>query len=69
MRIAHHVQIGAASTQRVVEAPDNDQAEYWLRLLRELDSARVSTIHSFCASLLRSHAVGGLKFIDDSARA
>jgi ATP-dependent helicase/nuclease subunit A len=32
-------------------------SEYWLQLLRSLDSARVSTIHSFCASLLRTHAV------------
>ncbi|MGE5191808.1 MAG: UvrD-helicase domain-containing protein, partial [Deltaproteobacteria bacterium] len=34
-----------------------DQAEHWLAIVREMDSARISTIHSFCASLLRSHAV------------
>jgi ATP-dependent helicase/nuclease subunit A len=34
----------------------SEQGDYWLRLLRSLDSARVSTIHSFCGSLLRSHA-------------
>ena len=28
----------------------------WQRLLREIDSARVSTIHAFCTALLRSHA-------------
>jgi ATP-dependent helicase/nuclease subunit A len=32
------------------------QQDAWLRLLRELDTARVSTIHAFCTSLLRSHA-------------
>jgi ATP-dependent helicase/nuclease subunit A len=34
-----------------------DQVEKWLAIVREMDSARISTIHSFCASLLRSHAV------------
>ena len=29
----------------------------WLELVRDLDSARISTIHSFCALLLRAHAV------------
>ena len=28
----------------------------WQRLLREIDTARVSTIHAFCTALLRSHA-------------
>jgi len=32
-------------------------ANAWLALLRELETARISTIHSFCGSLLRSHAV------------
>lgn len=30
---------------------------HWLNITREIDSARVSTIHSFCASILRSSAV------------
>ncbi len=34
-----------------------EQAGYWLALLRELDSARISTIHAFCGGLLRAHAV------------
>jgi ATP-dependent helicase/nuclease subunit A len=34
---------------------DDDRAA-WQRLLREIDSARVSTIHAFCTALLRSHA-------------
>jgi ATP-dependent helicase/nuclease subunit A len=33
------------------------QVPYWLNLVRELDAARISTIHSFCGTLLRSHAV------------
>ena len=34
-----------------------DAVEHWLAILRGLDSARISTIHSFCTSLLRSQAV------------
>jgi ATP-dependent helicase/nuclease subunit A len=34
-----------------------DQEAAWLQLMRELHGARISTIHSFCDSLLRSHAV------------
>jgi len=34
-----------------------DEVDYWLAIVRQLDTARISTIHSFCASLLRSHAV------------
>ncbi len=34
-----------------------EEVEHWRELLRELDSARISTIHSFCGALLRSHAV------------
>ncbi|QEG35181.1 UvrD-helicase domain-containing protein [Bythopirellula goksoeyrii] len=40
---------------KVATAVDEQQA--WRRLLRILDTARISTIHSFCGSLLRSHAV------------
>ena len=46
--------------QKCYERLQNAQGEkaaYWLSLLRALDAARVSTIHSFCGSLLRSHAV------------
>lgn len=41
---------------RLENCPD-DEAEHWLALTRQLDAARVSTIHSFCASLLRANAV------------
>ena len=48
--------IRAACQRRLQECPEG-QADYWLDLVRDLDSARISTIHSFCASLLRSQAV------------
>ena len=48
--------IRAACHRRLIDAPE-DQVDYWLELIRELDTARISTIHSFCGSLLRSHAV------------
>lgn len=48
--------IRAACSRRLLECPD-DQAAYWLELVRDLDSARISTIHAFCGALLRSHAV------------
>jgi ATP-dependent helicase/nuclease subunit A len=32
-------------------------ADYWSELLRSLDAARISTIHAYCGSLLRSRAV------------
>jgi ATP-dependent helicase/nuclease subunit A len=40
-----------------LEGASDDQAEYWLDLVRQIDAARISTVHSFCTSLLRSHAV------------
>ncbi|MEX2141164.1 MAG: UvrD-helicase domain-containing protein [Pirellulales bacterium] len=48
--------IRAKCFERLQQAPP-EQGDYWLGLLRSLDSARVSTIHSFCGTLLRSHAV------------
>ncbi len=30
---------------------------YWADILRQLESARISTIHSFCSGLLRAHAI------------
>ncbi|MCC6123942.1 MAG: UvrD-helicase domain-containing protein [Pirellulales bacterium] len=45
-----------ACYERLRQCPE-DEVEHWRELLRELDSARISTIHSFCGSLLRSHAV------------
>lgn len=34
-----------------------DEVAHWQTVIRGLDSARISTIHSFCTSILRSHAV------------
>lgn len=48
--------IRKACHKRLIECPEQE-ADHWLALLRELDAARISTIHSFCALLLRSHAV------------
>ena len=36
--------------------PENE-VEHWQTVIRGLDSARISTIHSFCTSILRTHAV------------
>ena len=33
------------------------EAPYWTEVSRHLDAARISTIHSFCSSLLHTHAV------------
>lgn len=43
--------------QRLLEATDAAEADFWLDVERQLDSARVSTIHAFCVSLLRSQAI------------
>jgi ATP-dependent helicase/nuclease subunit A len=38
-------------------APGDDEAETWARHLRALESAPISTIHAFCGTLLRQHAI------------
>jgi ATP-dependent helicase/nuclease subunit A len=48
--------IRSACHQRLQQCDAGD-VEHWLAILRGLDSARISTIHSFCTSLLRSRAV------------
>ena len=48
--------IRAACHQRLHSCPP-EQVDHWLGILRGLDAARISTIHSFCTSLLRSQAV------------
>jgi ATP-dependent helicase/nuclease subunit A len=45
-----------ACSERLKQCSE-EEVEHWRELLRDLDSARISTIHSFCGSLLRSHAV------------
>src|SRR6266480_1316545 len=39
------------------QAPDEQEAERWARHLRGLETAPISTIHSFCGTLLRQNAV------------
>lgn len=48
--------IRSACQQRLEQCDDAD-VEHWLGILRGLDAARISTIHSFCTGLLRTHAV------------
>ncbi len=45
-----------ACQERLQQCEGSD-VEHWLGVLRGLDSARISTIHSFCTSLLRANAV------------
>ncbi len=42
--------------ERFCQASDPEERQTWNQLIRSLDSARISTIHSFCATLLRNHA-------------
>jgi ATP-dependent helicase/nuclease subunit A len=48
--------IRAQCGQRLKECAERD-ISHWLAILRGLDAARISTIHSFCSGLLRRHAV------------
>ncbi len=48
--------IRAECARRICASPAA-VAPHWLQIAREMDSARISTIHAFCAALLRSHAV------------
>jgi ATP-dependent helicase/nuclease subunit A len=43
--------------ERLQAAATTADQDYWLRLLRAIEAARVSTIHAFCASLLRANAI------------
>ncbi|QDT74133.1 UvrD-helicase domain-containing protein [Lacipirellula limnantheis] len=43
--------------ERLQSAQDDQEAAAWQRLMRSMDGARISTIHSFCTQLLRSYAV------------
>jgi ATP-dependent helicase/nuclease subunit A len=48
--------IREACGKRLRDAEEKHVA-HWLGTIRELDSARIATIHSYCGTLLRSHAV------------
>ena len=41
---------------RLQEASEPDERTAWQRLIRAMDGAQISTIHSFCTALLRNHA-------------
>lgn len=48
--------IRSACREKLQSCPPDD-VPHWLAVLYGLDTARITTIHSFCAGLLRSHAV------------
>jgi len=48
--------IRAACTARLRECPA-EEVDHWLTVMRAIDTARISTIHAFCAALLRTFAV------------
>ena len=48
--------IRSACSSRIEKCAESDVA-HWLSILRSIDGARISTIHSFCAGFLRRHAV------------
>jgi ATP-dependent helicase/nuclease subunit A len=48
--------IRTACYDRLKLTKNAKEEQHWLRLLREIDAARISTIHAFCTSLLRAHA-------------
>lgn len=47
--------IRQACRERLQKAAE-EEVPYWLKIVRDVDSARISTIHSFCGSLLRANA-------------
>ena len=48
------IRVGCAERLRNASA---EHREHWQMIVREMDSARIGTIHAFCASLLRTYAV------------
>jgi ATP-dependent helicase/nuclease subunit A len=49
--------IRRAVLAHLVAAADDTEAERWAAHLRGLEAAQISTIHAFCGTLLRQHAV------------
>ncbi|MEM9659889.1 MAG: UvrD-helicase domain-containing protein, partial [Planctomycetota bacterium] len=49
--------IRARCYEELSRASEPRRAAAWQRLMRAMESARISTIHSFCADLLRKHYV------------
>ncbi len=48
--------VRARCYRRLEQATDPSERQAWSRLIRALDAARISTIHSFCGTLLRNYA-------------
>src|SRR3984957_9115678 len=48
---------GAVEAHLRAAAPGDPAGDMWARHLRMLETAPISTIHAFCAALLRQHAV------------
>ena len=49
--------IRRAVLQQLQAAPDDTAAQRWVGHLRALETAEISTIHAFCAALLRQQAI------------
>jgi ATP-dependent helicase/nuclease subunit A len=49
--------IRRAIVQKLRIAPEGEEVDRWANHLRGLETAQISTIHAFCANLLRQHAV------------
>ncbi|HEY4232108.1 MAG TPA: UvrD-helicase domain-containing protein [Lacipirellulaceae bacterium] len=49
--------IRSTCRDRMQQAASTKEQDYWLQMLRAIETARVSTIHAFCTSLLRRHAI------------
>lgn len=49
--------IRRAVVQQVKAAADEEAAERWVQHLRGLETAQICTIHAFCGTLLRQHAL------------
>jgi ATP-dependent helicase/nuclease subunit A len=47
--------VRAAAQARAREARDREERRFWAEIEAGMDAARISTIHAFCAELLRAH--------------
>src|SRR4029077_6434822 len=43
--------------QQAAAASDEQAEDYWLKMLRAIETARVSAIHAFCNAALRRHGI------------
>ncbi len=47
--------VRAAIRAQITTNPDQEQQQFWKGLEQQIDAARIGTIHSLCAEILRSH--------------